>query len=145
MESYDPNIQRRVWERVSGGSETDDLTPLMAQELTDAATLTRLAKVVGGRGGDLLRLARECRQRAGYLRGIRAMTQGSCPDPAVPTPPVNTPGAALRRCYVNFLCRLRFYELRSPDPEYGPVYQQMTDSLRSQCATLLDLIGKVER
>ena len=144
MEAYDPNIPRRVWERVSGATEDDPLTPLMAQELTDAATLTRLAKVIGGRGGDLLRIARQCRQRAGYLRGIRAMTQGSGPEPAVPTPPVITPNAALRRCYVNLLYRLRAYEQRIAHPEYGPVYRQMADTVRAQCAALLDLIGKTE-
>ena len=149
MESFDQEKARRVWDRVTGeqGSSLDSntLTALMTQELTDAATLTRLSKQIGGRGGDLLRLARQCQQHAGYLRGICAMICRTPPGPAVPTPTVTTAVGALQKCYVNSLHRMRGYEVMSSDPDYGPVFQKMAAAEQNQCATLLDLIGKVER
>ena len=148
MESFDQEKARRVWDRVTGGCdrgpEPDALNALMCRELTDAAVLTRLHKQIGGRGGDLLRLAHQCRQRAGYLRGICAMMGQSRPCPAVPMPAMTTAGSALRKCYVNFHHRMREYEALSADPDYGPVFQNMVNTTRHQCAVLLELIGKTE-
>ena len=149
MESFDQEKARRIWERVNGGQnaapDPNTLTALMAQELTDAALLARLSKQIGGRGGDLLHLAQGCRQHAGYLRGICAMICKDRPNPAVPTPAVTSASGALRTCYVNCLRRMREYEAMSPDPDYGPVFRNMADTSRHQCAALLELIGKVER
>lgn len=148
MESFDQEKARRVWARVHSGPECapdpDTLTALLSQELTDAAVLTRLAKQIGGRGGDLLRLARQCRQHAGYLRGICTMIRRDYSNPAVPAPTVTTAGGALRNCYVNSLHRIQEYENRSADPDYGPVFRKMADTTRNQCAALLELIGKVD-
>ena len=147
MESFDQQKARRVWDRVTGGCDRgpdlDALTALMCQELTDAAVLTRLAKQIGGRGGDLLRLARLCRQHAGYLRGICAMMGQNRTHPAVPVPAMTTAGSALKKCYANALYRMRKYDGMSADPDYGPVFQSMADTTRHQCAVLLELIGKV--
>ena len=149
MESFDQEKARRVWNRVTGGCDhspdPDALNALMCQELTDAAVLIRLRKQIGGRGGDLLRLARQCRQRAGYLRGVCTMMEQSRPCPAVPMPAVTTAGGSLRKCYVNSLHRMQEYERMSGDPDYGPVFQSMSDTARHQCAALLELIGKTER
>ena len=148
MEAYDREKARRVWDRVNGSCtqepDLDALTALLCQEQTDAAVLTRLAKKVGGRGGDLLRLARQCRQHAGYLQGICAMIGRDRPHPAIPVPAVATANIALRKCYVNFIYRIREYEKLSPDPDYGPVFRKMADTAHHQCAVLLDLIGKVD-
>ena len=148
MESFDREKARRVWDRVTGGCDRspdpDVLNALMCHELTDAATLTRLSKQIGGRGGDLLRLARQCRQRAGSLRGICAMAGQAHPCPAIPMPAVTTAGGALRKCYVNSFHRMREYERMSADPDYGPVFQTMAATTRRQCAALLELIGKTE-
>ena len=149
MESFDQEKARRVWDRVSGscsqGPDPDVLTAMLSQELTDAAILTRLIKQLGGRGGDLLRLARQCRQHAGYLRGISAMICRERPDPAVPVPTVSNANSALKSCYVNSLHRMRAYENLSADPDYGPVFRGMAQTSRNQCATLLELIGKTAR
>ena len=149
MESFDQEKARRVWDRVNGNChqepDFDALNALMCQELTDAAVLLRLSKRIGGRGGDLLRMARHCRQHAGYLRGICSMVHRNCPQPAVPLPADGPPGAALRKCYVNSLHRMREYEKMIPDPEYGPVFRNMAQTMQHHCASLLELIGYAER
>lgn len=148
MESFDREKARQVWERVNGscdrGPDLDALTALLCQELTDAAVLLRLSKRIGGRGGELLGLAHQCRQHAGYLRGICTIVGQGRPRVAVPLPADTTASAALRKCYVNSINRLRHYEQFSSDPDYGPVFHAMTHTAKKQCATLLDLIGKVE-
>ena len=149
MESFDQEKARRVWDRVNGSCgqmpDHDALNALMCQELTDAAVLLRLSKRIGGRGGDLLRLSRQCRQHAGYLRGICCMVHQNCPNPAVPLPADAPYSAALRKCYVNSLHRMEAYDRLSSDPEYGPVFRSMAHALQRHCATLLDLIGKTAR
>ena len=147
MESFDQRKAQRVWDRVNGGRDqapdTAALTALMSQELTDAAALLRLSKRLGGRGGDLLKLARGCRQHAGYIRGICSIIGGRPGSPAVPAPRKEPPQTALRKCYVNSLHRMREYETRSQDPDYGPVFRKMAATMGSHCATLLELIGKL--
>ncbi len=149
MESYDQSKAQRVWDRVNGirgnGPDPAALTALMSQELTDAAACIRLAKRIGGRGGDLLKLARQCQQNAGCLRGICAITNRSAPSIAVPTPGEEPAQAILRRCYVNSLHRMREYEALSADPDYGPVFRTMSHAMQRHCASLLELIGKIER
>jgi len=149
MESIDEKLAQRVWDRVNcgrdAGPDADRLTALMSQELTDAAALLRLSKRLGGRGGDLLKLARRCQQHAGYLRGICSIVRGNAPSVAVPVPAESPTRALLRKCYVNSLYRMREYEKMSSSPDYGPVFQNMADAMGSHCATLLELIGKIER
>ena len=148
MESIDEKLAKRVWDRVNcgrdAGPDADHLTALMSQELTDAAALLRLAKRLGGRGGDLLKLARRCQQHAGYLRGVCAIVNRNTPSVAVPISGEEPAQAVLRRCYVNSLHRVREYEALSRDPDYGPVFQTMSAAMQHHCASLLELIGKIE-
>lgn len=148
MESFDQQKAQRVWDRVNGirspGPDLNALTALMSQELTDAAALLRLAKRLGGRGGYLLKLARRCQQHAGYLRGVCAIVNRNTPSVAVPISGEEPAQAVLRRCYVNSLHRMREYEALSRHPDYGPVFQTMSAAMQHHCATLLELIGKIE-
>lgn len=147
MESFDQRKAQRVWDRVNGGRDSGldpaALTALMGQELTDAAACIRLAKRLGGRGGDLLKLARQCQHNAGSLRGICAIISGKAPASAVPVPSEEPAQATLRKCYVNLLRRMKEYESRSQDPDYGPVFKKMAATTGNHCATLLELIGKL--
>ena len=148
MEAFDQQKAQRVWARVNSGDcrpDSPDLVPLLCQELTDAAALLRLAKRLGGHGGPLLRLSQQCRQRAGYLRGICALTDGSDPAVAVPAMTERNPQAILQKCYVNSLHRLRAYESMASSQDYGPVFQSMARSMGPYSASLLALIGKVTR
>ena len=149
MESIDNEKAQRVWERVRGGGgavmDTGALAALLSQELSDAAVFTQLARRLGGRGGTLLHLSRQCRQNAGCLRGICVILDGKPPVVAVPAPAEEQTVNALRRCYVNSLGRIHEYESRSRDPDYGLVFRKMSAAMEDQCTALLDLIGKLER
>lgn len=147
MEQIDEALARRVWQRVQGHepSEIDPaaLTALMGQELTDAAALLSLGRRLGGRGADAWKLARQCQQHAGCLRGICSLMTGTAPEASVPIPAEEPAQATLRKCYVNFLGRIRAYEARSKDPDFGPVFQQMAQAESALCPILLALAGKV--
>lgn len=149
MEAFDQETIRQVWNRVNSncaqGPDFDQLRALMCQELTDAATLLQLSKKVGGHGGTLLKLAGQCRQHAGYLRGICTMIGQDQPVPANPPPATVRTIGALQKCYVNSMHRMRAYETLSDDSDYGPVFRKMAAAEQNHCATLLDLIGKAER
>lgn len=147
MESIDNRKVRRVWDRVQGTGETGAdaaaLTALLCQERTDAAVFIQLARRLGGRGGPLLELSRQCQQNAGCLRGICTIMTGTPPEIAVPSPAEEPAQSALRKCYVNLLGRMRAYELRSQDPNYGPVFRKMAAAAENSCAAVLELLGKL--
>ena len=147
METFDQQNTRQIWNRVYEAEtrtpNLPSLIPLIAQEESCAVCCIRLAKRLGGRGGPLLRIARQCRQNSGCLRGISTVINGSLPPIAVPPPRDKPYRAALQECYVNSLAGLNQYEAYSTDPDFGPVFRKMASSTRDRCAILLELIGKV--
>jgi hypothetical protein len=125
MEAFDQETIRQVWNRVNSncaqGPDFDQLRALMCQELTDAATLLQLSKKVGGHGGTLLKLAGQCRQHAGYLRGICTMIGQDQPVPANPPPATVRTIGALQKCYVNSLLKGNAISLSTEEKEDGTI------------------------
>ena len=145
MESIDPQKAQQIWQRVRGCDPEIDptaLIPLITQESVDAAICLRLSKRLGGRGGPLLRLARQYHRNAGCLRGICRVLTGAPPATALPALREKPAHILLKECYVNSLGRTFQYERYAEDRDYGPVFRRLAATTREQCVTLLELIGK---
>ncbi len=145
MEKIDQGMAQRVWQRVQSAPppapDPAALAALISGELTDANTCLGLYRQLGGKGGTLLTLAREDQAHAGCLRGICSLAMGKIPETAALSPRSEQPQAALRKCYVNHLARIREYEARSADPSFGPAFQKLAQEERSHCTALLSLLG----
>lgn len=147
MEKIDQALQERVWQRVSGGRDNEDmeLLDLIGQEWTDAVTYLALSRKVSGRSSMILRrLYEEEQTHTACLKGIYALVTGQ--KPVLPPPPqIREPiSAALRRCYGREMQCLARYESRSSHPEYGAVFAKLAQQEQAHCKMILELIGMID-
>lgn len=147
METIDPNQAARVWQRVRGNpAEDKSLERLILQTWEDANVYLQLSRRTTGRTGTVLReLHRRKQAQCACLRGIHRMLTGQAlglPRGKSVTEPLE---AALRGCYAREMRSLRLWGDRISDPDYGPVFQRMTEEERESCRMLLELIGSPGR
>lgn len=152
METIDPQMAARVWQRVRPGEEPPvaetapaPLAALIAREYQLAEIFRELSARFPGHQEALLRLHRRCRGRAACLRGIALLREEEIP-PAPPQRLEERPLAAiLGRCYGRSLEGLTEYSSRVSDREYGGVFQCLAQQLREQCQAILELLGELCR
>lgn len=148
METYDPELAARVWQRVHATApeapDCGDLLALIAGERTDAATYLYLSRGRQSREAAILRrLFEEEQAHAACLRGIYTLITGQKPVIRTAAPVQEPLDRALRRCYGREMRSLAEYEARSADPEYGPVFTRLAAQERDHCRTVLELIGNL--
>lgn len=150
MNTYDPEMASRVWQRVQSGKNEmpelpreDNLAALILAEGESAAALQQLARQMPKAATELQRLAREAQAHGACLRGMYTLMNDRIP--AVRVPPVvrEAPLIALRKCYGRLIRLLGEYERRSGDPEYGPVFRDLAEQTRKHCRSLLEVIGSM--
>ena len=149
MEKYDPEMEKRVWQRVRGeakptpGQHTS-VRALLLAELEQGAMLLQLSRQLQGGGKDTARRIYEENQIQGsILRGICFCMTGT--RPLLKTAPVSSlnPENALQKCYALSLRAVREYENRTTDPEYGVAFAALAKVERAHCAVLLELLGSL--
>ena len=150
MEHYDTAKATRVWQRVQSAQQnlpdTQSLSALIAEELEDAATYAQLAKRIGGKEAQTLRLlAQTEHSHASCLKGIYALMTGEPINPTIPPLHQEPTERTLRRCYGREMRCLAQYESRASDPEYGPVFTRLAAQERDHCMTVLELLGRMKK
>ncbi|MBR4290942.1 MAG: hypothetical protein IKT52_09935 [Oscillospiraceae bacterium] len=148
---HDIRKEARVWQRVQNEKQerevqqrSDHLPTLIMEQAQLSAAYLQLARHLSGQDGALfMRLAREAKAQAVCLKGILSLMTGRAPETATTPPQFTTVDAMLRRCYGKELWLLKAYESRCSDPEYGPVYERMTQRGREHCCTVLELVGRM--
>lgn len=144
MESYDSTAAAKVWQRVFSepAAQTQDLTPLIAGEMTDEATYLSLAKRFKDSRSQLLRqMAAEEKTHSACLRGICRLRTGSPAQARIPEPSDAPAEVLLRRCYSREMKCLAQYRELSSDPEFGEVFCRLAEQERKHCQQLLELLG----
>ena len=151
METIDPAMAQRVWQRVKGEAvpppaASPDLQQLLEEELTDAATYLHLSRFFDNRHSRILQqMHRQEQSHAACLKGIYRMLTGNRPTPYVPKPVREKPALTLRRCYDRELRCIAQYEARSADPQYGQTFARLASQEKEHCRILLELLGKLEK
>lgn len=151
MDTYDPEMAERVWNRVRGKEEappaapsTQGLLSLIAEEMQDATTYLHLSRGYQGKEGALLRkLSQEEQAHAACLKGIYTLITGNRPEVRAVPPKQESAEITLRRCYGREMRRLHEYENRSKDPEYGQVFARLAIQEREHCRQILELLGSI--
>ena len=149
MENVDKAMENRVWQRVQSRVEVpelrrDNLKPwiLAAQENT-AAFRNLSLQLIGKQWEGLRRLETESSRLTQSLRGLCALR-----GEQVRLTPLPVPREAPRRCLEKSLRRsLRLHqelESRCADPEYGPVFRSLTRKAEDHCATLAEMLGRLD-
>jgi len=152
MNTYDHQKAARVWQRVRGNGEEKqedwaaELPELIMNEWNAGAVYMQLARQMQPRQAQILQqLSREELAHAACLKGIHTLMTGEHIVTRSPQPEKEPPEMTLRKCYGREMRRLKEYEKRREDLEYGPVFARMARQEREQCCRLLELLGNLEK
>ncbi len=142
METYDPRVARRVWDRVWAQPEQDreGLGAFILREGQTAADCTKLAR----RCPEAKSLAEETGKILACLRGLQQLQGGRRPAPISTKNREEPVKTVLQRCIFQCLKAVQIYESRSRDPEFGCIYAQLAQTKEKHCRLLLELLGRLE-
>lgn len=148
MDTIDPAKAARVWQRVQGesreGQKEQGLREMIAREWTDGMVFLQLSRRLPGKESASLRqLYEQAQAHTACLKGIYTLITGEHPSVQAVPPRTENPENALRRCYGSKMQCLAWYEERSTDPEYGPVYARLARQEQEHCRVLLEVLGKL--
>lgn len=136
--------QMKIWSRVRlpQGNAAENLQPLLAAALGEAAVFAALLRQMPTASHLLLRQLREEKlAHARCIQGIYMLTGGGKLKAGVAPVKLERPEAVLRRSYGRTLQAVRAYEDWAGDPEYGPVFRWMERREREHCAMIAQLMG----
>lgn len=146
MELYDRTKAAEVWQRVNTASAPPTLDteiPLwITEETADAHTYAVLSRRMPGAISQRLRvLSQQEQAHAACLRGISTLIHDAPPEIATTVKEPSDFLIALRTCYGHAMRRLARYEAFRTDPEYGPVFERLSQQEQEHCREILELIG----
>lgn len=156
MESVDPKLAQRVWQRVqgTGGSigvgagldASQEVLALAALEQSQSAAYMQLSRrFVGKTAALLLQLGQRKRSRSACMRGIYRMLTGQVPANPTVRPGISehTP-AALCRCCTQERALFDRYQANRSHPEYGSVFASLADQTQLDHQSVLSLLGELD-
>lgn len=147
METIDPAMAARVWQRVRGQDTAPSpglqLQSLMEDAWEDAAVYRHLSRRHRGKNALLFsQLHRQTLEQLRLLRGICALMK-QCNPVLKSVPPRREPeGITLRRCYGHTLQRLNWYAQQESTPEYGRALAQLIRQTQNHSQLLLQLMSR---
>ncbi len=151
MENWDREKERRVWQRVQGqppkempplGRESWKAWILLAQE--NGVCLRSLSlQLIGKQWEPLRRLELENNRMVQSMRGLSALAGESIKLTPLASPK-DVPRRALEKCFHRSRRLWEEFTRRSNDPEVGMVCQSLAQRAADHCATLAELVGKLE-
>ena len=150
MKPYDPNTAAKVWDRVrstpAATADAQAVLELIAQEMLDAATYSRLAQRLPPPQAVIARqIARQEQSHISCLKGVYTLITGQ--KPMVPKPAVtdDPPDILLRRCYGREMRCLSQYEARQTDPQYGHIFRTLARQEQEHCHRILEILGTLAK
>ena len=144
-------MERRVWQRVQSRQEMpmpalrqENLKPwvLVAQENTAVLRSLQL-QLIGKQWEGLRRLEGDSGRLVQALRGICLMKGEAVRLNPVPTPK-EVPRRALEKCFHRTRRIREEMAKRGADEEYGVVFQSLGRKCEDLCASLAEMIGRLE-
>ena len=147
LETYDPAMAKRVWQRVHGDTQTSGdgtvLQTLIEEAWEDAHRYRDLSRRHRGRTAAVyVHLHRQTMEHLRLLKGICAVTD-HCAAALSPVRPRTEPESIiLRRCYGRALQRLNWYATKENDPQFGHILPPMIRQTRQHTQQLLQLMTR---
>lgn len=157
MEKFDPDVAKRVWQRVTAPAECSptpplppaytppqapDLGMLLARITRLAAIYRQLAGRLTGQSRVLLqKLAAAKQNQLAYFKGLCALS-GGCKAPRLPPMDKTAPRLLLEQCYGWESQLLEFFDERASDRRLGHIYSHLAQQQRGSCLQLLILLGR---
>jgi len=139
--------ERLVWQRVWNGPqpETRDIRPLLLTAAESVAVYSHLVQVLAGRQREAMtRLRDMARRSVNALKGIQSMSGHPAGNLRTPPVPKELPRQLLEKSFHRVQRQMTEFTARTLDPEFGVVYQGLTDREREAAMVLAELIGGME-
>ena len=150
MKSYDPKTAANVWDRVRSApavtADAQAVLELIAQEILDALTYSRLAQHLPPTQAAIARqISRQEQSHVACLKGVYTLITGQ--KPMVPKPAIadDAPEIVLRRCYGREMRCLSQYEARQADPQYGHIFRTLARQEQEHCHGILEILGTLSK
>lgn len=145
MEKIDPQMERRVWQRVGQGPGTqrEDLRPLLALAWEAAGDYRFLLTRLTGPAGEQAKMLYEAAQDScACLRGLQLL-RGASPAKQPPLPQVQqTARHVLERSYRRARSLAGAYMARAGDGECGMVFVALAKREEENCVRLAGMMGR---
>lgn len=149
MDTIDPSLEERVWQRVREETPRVDprknLQELIAREWEVAGACLQLSRRFAGKQSAQLRQLYEKEQaHISCLKGMYTLMTGQRPHVRGFSAATGFPEAELRRCYGKQMQNLAEYERCSSDQEYGHIFGNLARQEREHCHLLLEILGSLK-
>ena len=142
MNTIDPKMAQRVWQRVTAGDPQPDLKQLAFMSRENRLLYQLLAEVLAGRHAEQAKqMAQQERHTEAVLLGIGLM-QGERFRIAAPKPAKEPAERLLAKCCRKTLHTARQYALRGADSEFGSVFMQLSRRQQEHAESLLAMLGE---
>ena len=152
MEKLDKDLQSRVWQRVQSREKMEmprlgqeNVRPLILEIRENQLAYQHLGRQMAGRDGERLRrLQQESQKSLTCLKGI-----GTVRGETIQIPQWNPGKEPVKRTLMK--CGHRERKLASDlqqlsaDPEYGPIYGQLSRQAVARWSEVLELLGGLEK
>ena len=143
MERIDPQVAKRVWQRVQGDEMS--VRSLLAAERRCHGAYRQLKRMLPGKSRSLQQLEESCGLRIRCLLGIDNLLTGVRTSELPLKPRQETAEGLLRHCYQQSASLAADYQRRGEHPEYGGVFTELAGQMRQQCMKLLEILGSMEK
>ena len=146
METLDPNVAERVWQRVYNRDTSQDLAAallgMITAERNDGAVYLQLSRKYQGRESAMLRrLFEEEQSHTACLKGIYMLLTGQKPAIQALKPASESIETTLRKCYGREMRCLAQYEARQTDAQYGHIFRKLAQQEQEHCHRILEILG----
>lgn len=144
MEHYDPQMAKRVWQRVQGGSAAPgaDLARVLTAQQELLGIYRQLAKALPDKAALFRELWEQTHRQWLCLSGVRLLTLGGRPAQTPLSASANTADALLRKAWTKIWQLLQLYgAAAAAGGEYGFVYALLQEQSQGHARTILELLG----
>ena len=142
MENIDPKTAQRVWQRVTATAGQQNLKPLVYTLSETALMYQKLSMQAGAPASERLRqMAAQTRQTATALRGMGAL-KGERIQPMQMKMTKETDRLLPEKCCRRVQLLAQEFDLRKHDPEWGQLFEILSDRQWEDGLFLLTLLGE---
>ena len=152
MEKLDKDLQSRVWQRVQSREKMEmpqlgqeNLRPMILEIRENQLAYQNLGHQMAGKDGEKLRrLQQESQKSLACLKGICAVRGEPVQIPQWNPGKEPVKRALMKCCHRERKLTLELEQM-STDPEYGPVYRQLSRQAAERWSGVLELLGGLEK
>ena len=144
MEHYDPQLAKRVWQRVQGAGAAPgaELARMLSAQQELIGIYKQLARLLPDKAPLFREFWEQTHRQWLCLSGVRLLSLGGKPVHTPLSVSANTPEALLRKAWAKLWQLLQFYSSgAAAGGEYGFIYTLLQAQSQNHARAILELLG----